>query len=53
MSALPPSDPPQPQKASRGCGEGRGGERKGKVRSLALNVLSEHYVQRKYATLQH
>lgn len=53
MSALPPTDPPQPQKASRGCGEGRGGERKVKVRSLALNVLSEHYVQRKYATLQH
>lgn len=34
-------------------GEGRGAEIKGKVRPLVLNVLSEHYVQRKYATLQH
>lgn len=47
MPALPPSFPPQPQKAIRGCGEGRGGEIKVKVSSLALNVLSEHYVQRK------
>lgn len=47
MPALPPAVPPQPQEASRSCGEGRGGERKVEVRSLALNVLSEHYVQRK------